>query len=100
MHPARVIGRVVATRKVEALRGLKLLLLQPTDWQRRDAGEPLVAIDSVGAGAAEWVFYVKSREAAVSVATVPPVDAAVVGIIDGTEIDLSVLEWEKCSSPG
>lgn len=92
MFAARVIGRVVATRKSVELEGAKLLLLQPTDWTGKPQGEPLVAIDSVGAGAAEWVFYVKAREAAVAVKSVPPVDAAVLGIIDGVELEPSVLD--------
>ncbi len=91
MHPGFVIGRVVATQKSEGLTGLKLLLIQPTDWQRNPAGDPLVAIDTVGAGDGEWIFLVKSREAAVTVPSVPAVDAAIVGIIDGVELDLTVL---------
>jgi len=83
MKPAKVIGRVVATRKYETLKGVKLLLIQPMTWERKPNGDPIVAADAVGAGASEFIFYVSSREAAVAFPKVPPVDAAIVGIIDG-----------------
>lgn len=80
---ARVIGTVVCTRKEPGLTGVKLLVIQPLDPERRPAGKPLVAVDSVGAGAAEEVFYVRGREAAFPfVPQEVPADAAIVGIID------------------
>jgi len=80
---ARVVGTVVATRKDDQLQGCKLLVIQPIDRQRRPAGKPLVALDSVGAGAAEEVFYVKGREASFPfLPTEVPSDATIVGIVD------------------
>lgn len=87
MNPGIIIGRVVATQKDSSLIGIKLLLVQPTDWQKNNDGDPLVAIDTVGAGAGEFIFYVSAREAAVCVASIPPVDAAIVGIIDGVSLE-------------
>ena len=84
--PGKVIGRVVATKKYETLEGGKLLLIQPKTWTGEDDGEPLVALDAVGAGAGEFVFYVGAREAAVAFRELPPVDAAIVGIIDGVAL--------------
>jgi ethanolamine utilization protein EutN len=81
--PGKIIGRVVATKKDPALEGARLLLVQPTDWQGKPSGDPLVALDAIGTGAHEFIFYVGAREAAVAVETVPPVDAAIVAIIDG-----------------
>lgn len=86
MYAGKVIGRVVASRKEETLEGKKLLLIQPLTWDRKPKGEPIVAADAVGAGADEFVFYVAAREAAVAFADLPPVDAAVVGIIDGVQL--------------
>ncbi len=83
MDLARVVGRVVCTAKDNALRGRTLLLVQPIDEHGADHGSPLVAIDSVGAGAGENVLFVTGREA--SFAFLPdhvPTDAAVVGIVD------------------
>jgi ethanolamine utilization protein EutN len=84
MQLARVVGTVVCTRKEPALDGIKLLLVQPLTPERAPMGKPLVAVDSVGAGPGEEVFYVRGREA--SFPFLPeevPADAAIVGIIDG-----------------
>jgi ethanolamine utilization protein EutN len=83
MQLARVIGTVVVTRKDEALAGLALLLVQPVTADRQPAGRPLVAADSVGAGAGEYVFFVRGKEASFPFyPALPPVDAGIVGIVD------------------
>lgn len=87
MRLARVVGRVFCARQDPAIEGKKLLLLQPLRWEdQAPAGDPLVAVDAVGAGAAEAVFWVAAREAAVAFPEVPPVDAAVVGIVEGHRV--------------
>ena len=83
MQLARVIGEVVATMKDENLTGMKLLVLQPIAASGADAGRTLVALDSVGAGVGEQVFFVRGREAAFPFYPAePPTDAAVIGIVD------------------
>ena len=83
MQLARVIGEVVATRKDENLVGLKLLIVQPLAADRTPAGRPLVAVDAVGAGVGEEVFFVRGKEASFPFYPAePPVDAGIVGIID------------------
>jgi len=80
---AKVVGTVVATRKDEGLRGTKLLVIQPLRLDRSPSGKPLVAVDSVGAGAGEDVFYVRGREASFPFLPAEvPADAAIVGIVD------------------
>ena len=80
---ARVIGTVVASRKDEGLSATTLLLVQPLRTDGTPAGAPLVAVDSVGAGVGEDVFFVRGREAAVPFLPAEvPTDAAVVGIVD------------------
>ena len=80
---AKVVGTVVATRKDEGLLGTKLLVIQPLGTDRTPAGKPLVAVDSVGAGAGEDVFYVKGREASFPFLPAEvPADAAIIGIVD------------------
>jgi microcompartment protein CcmK/EutM len=79
---ARVIGDVVATVKDVNLTGIKLLVLQPIAASGADAGRALVALDSVGAGVGEHVFFVRGREAAFPFHPAePPADAAVIGIV-------------------
>jgi len=86
-----VIGNVVATHKDELLSGLTLLLVQPLTHAREAVGLPIVAIDSVGAGAGEDVFFVRGREASLPFApTLVPTDASVVGIVD---------HWDTVDAP-
>jgi microcompartment protein CcmK/EutM len=88
MQIARVIGQVVATRKDDRLTGLKLLVLQPLTADRKPAGKPLVAVDAVGAGTGEHVFFVRGKEASFPYyPEEPPVDAGIVGIIDHWDLD-------------
>ena len=83
MHLARVIGDVVMTRKDENLNNLPLLVLQPIGADGKAVGRTLVAVDSVGAGIGETVFFVRGKEA--SFPYYPqevPTDAGIVGIVD------------------
>ncbi len=83
MNLGRVVGRVVSTCKDEALVGHRILVIAPLDAQLRPAGAPLLALDSVGAGASEIVTYVRGREASHAFAPAfVPADACVVGIVD------------------
>ena len=87
MQVARVIGDVVATRKDERLAGLPLLIVQPLTPERTPVGRPLVAVDSVGAGVGEEVFFVRGKEASFPFYPVePPVDAGIVGIVDRWDV--------------
>ena len=84
MKLARVVGRVFCARQEGTIDGKKLLLIQPLAWEDESPrGDPIVAVDAVGAGAGERVFWVAAREAAVAFTDLPPVDAGVVGIVDG-----------------
>jgi ethanolamine utilization protein EutN len=83
----RVIGNVVATVKNPSLTGKKFLIVQPIDRQGRDKGKPLVALDSVGAGAGETIYWCRGREA--SFPFLPeevPTEATIVGIVDAVNI--------------
>jgi ethanolamine utilization protein EutN len=88
MQIARVIGNVVMTRKEASFVGLTLLVLQPLTPEREPAGRALVAVDAVGAGVGEEVFFVRGKEAAFPFYPVePPVDAGIVGIIDDWTVE-------------
>ncbi|MBW7887577.1 MAG: EutN/CcmL family microcompartment protein [Bacteroidetes bacterium] len=83
MFLAVVIGTVWATRKDEHLQGLKMQFIQPIDSSRRNVGSPIVAVDTVGAGAGETVFYITAAEAVIPLPVdMAPVDASIVGIVD------------------
>jgi len=85
---ARVVGNVVATVKDANLTGHKLLMLQPVTTDRTPAGSTLVAVDAMGAGVGELVFYVRGREASFPFwPEEPPTDACVVGIVDAWDTE-------------
>jgi ethanolamine utilization protein EutN len=88
MQMARVIGDVVATVKDAALQSHKLLVLQPINLDREPAGRTLVALDAVGAGVGEHVFFVRGKEASFPfLPAEPPADACVVGIVDHWDVE-------------
>jgi ethanolamine utilization protein EutN len=82
MMLARVIGNVVSTVKHSGLDGRKLLLLQPITHEGAARGKPLVAVDAIGAGYEETVYWCRGREAAMAFGAHVPTDATVVGIVD------------------
>lgn len=85
---ARVIGNVVCTRKDEKLDGSKLLLVQPVDIEGNPKGNPLVAIDVVGAGEGELVLIVQGSSARQTKRTEGnPVDCTIFAIVDYVEKD-------------
>jgi microcompartment protein CcmK/EutM len=90
MQLAKVIGDVVVTRKDENLTGRTLLVLQPIAADGTAAGRTLVAVDAVGAGVGETVFFVRGKEASFPFHPAEvPVDAGVVGIVDHWDVERS-----------
>jgi microcompartment protein CcmK/EutM len=87
MQLARVIGNVVATVKNDALHSRKLLVIQPLDGKLNESGKPLIAVDSVGAGAGEVVFWCRGREASFPFEPIEvPTDCTIVGIVDSVSL--------------
>jgi microcompartment protein CcmK/EutM len=87
MFLGRVIGNVVCTMKNASLDGRTLLVVQPIDRHGRDKGRAFVAIDSVGAGAGETIYWCRGREA--SFPFLPdeiPTEATIVGIVDTIDV--------------
>ena len=83
----RVIGNVVCTMKNASLVGHKLLIVQPLDRHGRDKGRPIVALDSVGAGAGETIYWCRGREASFPfLPAETPTEATIVGIVDAVNI--------------
>lgn len=90
MYLAKVIGTIWATRKYEAVTGYKMQFIQPIDSSLKKSGEPIIALDTVGAGPGEIVFYVTASEAVIPLdVDMAPVDASIVGIIDSINSPLS-----------
>src|SRR5436853_3475311 len=86
MYLGIVPGTVVAERKATALEGTTLLLVLPVDDKGAATGDVQVAVDTVQAGVGDLVYLVGSREAALALDPwFVPVDAAIVGIVDGVD---------------
>jgi ethanolamine utilization protein EutN len=87
MYLGKVTGTVVAERKAAGLEGKKILLVQPVDEHGKPVGDVQAAIDTVQAGVGDLVYLVGSREAALACDPwFVPVDAAIVGIVDGLDV--------------
>ncbi|MFQ5637310.1 MAG: EutN/CcmL family microcompartment protein [bacterium] len=87
MNLAKIIGTIWATCKDENLEGAKMQIIQPVDHAEKNVGGPIVAVDTVGAGPGELVYYVTAREAVIPYPTrIAPIDAAIVGIVDYVEV--------------
>jgi microcompartment protein CcmK/EutM len=103
LKAAKVIGRVVATIKYPTVIGKKILLLEPLEWEEacesmKEAGKlpgddpeikkrSIIALDAVGAGAGEYVFYVSSKEACQAFDDGAVCHNAVIGIVDGINME-------------
>ena len=95
-----VIGNVWATKKDDQLNGMKLMVVQridPADGKRHESivadgkrHESIVAADRVGAGIGEQVLVVTGSSARMALSSPDiPMDAAIVGILDEVEINLT-----------
>jgi len=83
MQIARVVGTVVSSVKNESLNGRKFLLVQTLDADLKAKGSPMIALDSVGAGVGELVFWCRGKEASFPFKRdETPTDCTIVGIID------------------
>jgi microcompartment protein CcmK/EutM len=86
---AKVVGTVVSTRKEPKIEGIKFLLLEkinPSNMQGK--ADYLVAMDSVGAGLGEVVFYVAGSSSRMTAATEgKPSDATIISIVDSIDIN-------------
>ena len=65
MNLAKVIGTIWATVKDENLVGAKMQIIQPLDHNEKKVGDAMVAVDTIGAGPGEIVYYTTAREATI-----------------------------------
>lgn len=89
MFLGKVIGTLVPAVIAEGLQGVPLLWVQPLDKHGDSDGLPLVCADGTRmAGPGETVYWEASREAALTLDPwFVPVDHAVLGIVDDTQLD-------------
>lgn len=85
---AKVIGTIVSTQKESSMDGLKFLLLQQIDSDRKAKGGIVVAADAVDAGVGEIVLYASGSSARQTKRTENrPCDAVVMAIVDNWEVE-------------
>ena len=83
MHLARVIGTIVATMKNPSLEGRKLLVIQSLDARLAPQGRPLVALDAIGAGTGDLIFWCRGKEASFPFRREDtPTDCTIIAIVD------------------
>jgi ethanolamine utilization protein EutN len=94
MFLATVTGSVVASHKLAAMTGRKLLTVEPlrVDPAKRDqligTGRTFVCVDAVGAGQGETVLIVQGSSARLTPETEKlPIDAAIIGIVDTVNVE-------------
>lgn len=88
MYLGKVIGNVWATKKYPVLDGLKLMFVQPLNAEFENVGEPIVAVDTVGSGPGEIIYFITASEAVIPLLVeMAPVDATIVGIVDSINLD-------------
>ena len=81
---AKVVGTVVSTRKEEKIEGIKFLLLEKIDPKTMNGKKDyVVAMDAVGAGLGEIVFYAAGSSSRMTKVTEGrPSDATITAIVD------------------
>ena len=95
MQLARVVGRVVSTVKQDTLSGVTLQWLQPTNARGKETGKPFIAVDRIGVGPGELVYYITSREAALTLdEPFAAVDAGIVGKVDHIDLGRETIAAE------
>lgn len=89
MFIARVIGEVVSTVKHDALKGMKLLVIERLTEDREPTGNSQLAVDSVDAGEGDTVLVLDEGSSAGLVTKLdnPPIRTVIVGVIDSIDIE-------------
>ena len=87
MNLAKIIGTIWATQKDPQLENLRMQVIQPINSHQKELGKPIIAVDSVGAGTGEIVFYITASEAVIPLKNKPALsDATIIGIVDNIEV--------------
>ncbi len=97
MKIGRVAGTVVSTISAPVFDGRRLLLCELLDVDGSATGDYTIAVDTVGAGAAETVLILDEGTSARQVVgwEVAPIRALVVGVVDELLVDGANVEVTK-----
>jgi len=83
-----VIGDIVSTVKNDRFTGKKIMIVQPLDLDNNPEGKAFLAIDTVQAGVDDRVLVLREGGSAriIFEDNKIPLQAVIVGVIDGIEI--------------
>lgn len=94
MFVAKVTGSMVATQKVDAMVGYKLLVVEPfrLDPEGRQnlvtTGRTFIAVDMLGAGEGDFVLITQGSSARLTPETKNmPIDTVIIGIVDTVHVE-------------
>ena len=88
MFLGRVVGTVVSTVKDSALKGQRLLVVQPLKPDLSETGKRLVVLDAVGVGAGELIYWCRGKESSFPFLPAEvPADSTVVGVVDDLHLE-------------
>lgn len=94
MFVAKVTGSLISTQKVAAMKGYKLLIVEPYRIEPSErkslatTGRTFVAVDALGAGVGDFVLLTQGSSARLTPETKSlPIDAVVVGIVDRVQVE-------------
>lgn len=83
----KVIGSVWATRKDEAMTGVKLMVVARLNGADQEVQDEFVAADFIGAGVGERVIVATGSSARIGCRnSQAPIDATIIGIVDEVEL--------------
>lgn len=89
MNLCRVLGTVVATEKLEAFVGRKIMVVQPLDEQQQPLGKSFLAVDhSSCAGKGDLVLVMNEGGGVRQVLQdkTAPIRALIVGVVDAVDV--------------
>jgi ethanolamine utilization protein EutN len=91
MFLGKVIGNIWATRKHPSLNNFKLMIVQPVNAEFEKTGDPIIAVDTVGSGPGEIIYYITASESVIPLPVdTAPVDASIIGIVDSVYSEKSI----------
>ena len=82
MQIGRVIGSAEATIKHPSMQGRKLLIVQPSLTDETPDGDPILAVDCIGAGIGDAVMMTSDGARRLLNVDVTPVRWTIIGIQD------------------
>jgi ethanolamine utilization protein EutN len=90
MNLGRVVGTIWATRRTDGMDGLPMQMVVPLDLSLEPIGAPFAAVNTVGAGPGDVIFYISAYEACLPLPDpLVPVDRSIIGIVE--QVDDQVL---------